>query len=64
MNSETQFVLKLLLSTIPVLVVGVFFKEDVEKLFEGNLLIVGVMLLVTAALLTLSRFLQKTQQNQ
>lgn len=61
MNSETQFVLKLLLSTIPVLVVGVFFKEDVEKLFEGNLLIVGVMLLVTAALLTLSRFLQKTQ---
>ncbi|MGE0077766.1 MAG: undecaprenyl-diphosphate phosphatase [Bacteroidales bacterium] len=58
MNDETKFVLKILLSTIPVLFVGFFLKDEVEKLFEGNLLIVGIMLLVTALLLTLSKYLQ------
>lgn len=59
MNVETQFVLKILLSTIPVLLVGIFLKDEVEKLFDGNLLVVGIMLLVTATLLTLSKYLQR-----
>lgn len=59
MNDETKFVLKILLSTLPVLFVGLFFKDKVETLFEGNLLIVGAMLLVTAILLTLSKYLQR-----
>jgi undecaprenyl-diphosphatase len=36
---------------IPVAFVGVFFREDVESLFSGNLVLVGSALLVTAALL-------------
>ncbi len=59
MNDETKFVIKILLSTIPVLFVGVFLKDEVERLFDGNLLVVGVMLLVTALLLTLSKYLQR-----
>lgn len=59
MNDETKFVIKILLSTIPVLFVGFFLKDEVEKLFDGNLLVVGIMLLVTALLLTLSKYLQR-----
>lgn len=59
MNNETHFIFKILISTIPVLFIGLFFKDQVETLFEGNLLIVGSMLLVTAILLTLSKYLQK-----
>lgn len=59
MNDETKFVLKILLSTIPVLLVGFLLKEEVEKLFDGNLLVVGIMLLFTALLLTLSKYLQR-----
>lgn len=50
-NEETKYVSKILLSMIPVLVVGVFFREDVEALFSGNLVLVGIALLVTATLL-------------
>ena len=50
-NSETTYVAKILASMIPVLIVGIFFKEDVEALFSGNLHLVGAALLVTAALL-------------
>lgn len=50
-NEETRYVSKILVSMIPVLFVGVFFREDVESLFSGNLVLVGSALLVTAALL-------------
>ncbi len=51
-NEETKYVSKILVSMIPVLFVGVFFREDVESLFSGNMVLVGIALLVTAALLT------------
>ena len=41
---------------IPVGIVGVFFKDYVEQVFGSGLLIVGIMLLVTAALLTFSYY--------
>ena len=50
-NEETKYVSKILMSMIPVLVIGVFFRENVESLFSGNLVLVGSALLVTAALL-------------
>lgn len=51
LNSETQFVLKILLSSIPVLIIGLLFEDQIEQLFTGRLLLVGFMLLVTAVLL-------------
>ena len=50
-NEETKYVSRILVSMVPVLVVGVFFREDVESLFSGNLVLVGSALLVTATLL-------------
>jgi len=53
-NEETRMVCKIGVSMIPVGIVGVFFKDQVEALFGSGLLLVGVMLLVTAALLVFS----------
>ena len=50
-NTETKYVSRILLSMIPVLIVGILFKDEVESLFSGNLKLVGGALLVTAALL-------------
>ena len=50
-NAETKYVSRILLSMVPVLIVGILFKDEVESLFSGNLKLVGVALLVTAALL-------------
>lgn len=55
-NESTQFVCKLLISMIPVFVAGVFFKDQIESLFSGNLLLVGSMLLITGGLLLFAHF--------
>ncbi|MGN0232018.1 MAG: undecaprenyl-diphosphate phosphatase [Muribaculaceae bacterium] len=56
MNHETRYVLNILVSMIPVGIVGVFFKDEVEKIFGSGLLIVGIMLLLTASLLAFSYY--------
>ncbi|MEA3504305.1 MAG: undecaprenyl-diphosphate phosphatase [Bacteroidota bacterium] len=55
-NFEMQYIVKIIISMIPVLIVGLFFKEFVEEFFTGNILFVGSMLLVTATLLALTHF--------
>lgn len=55
-NEETQYLLKIALSMLPILVVGLFFKDEVEAMFDRGIHFVGAMLLVTAALLTFSHF--------
>ncbi len=55
-NEEKQYVLKIFISMIPVLIIGMFFKEKVESFFNGNIRFVGSMLLITATLLTFSNY--------
>lgn len=62
-NDEKSYVLKILISMIPVFVVGMFFKDQVESFFGSGLLLVGVCLLITALLLVLSEWLQKRRQS-
>jgi len=50
-NEETIFSLKIVLSMIPAVFVGLYFNDALESLFSGQLLLVGFMLLLTAALL-------------
>ena len=50
-NDETKYITKIVISMAPILVIGLLFEEDLEALFSGNVLLVGAMLLVTAALL-------------
>ena len=58
-NEETRYILKIFVSMIPVAIVGIFFKDEVESFFTGNLVFVGSMLLVTAVLLTFT-YLKKS----
>ena len=62
-NAEKDYVAKILVSMIPVFVVGMFFKDEVESFFGNGLLLVGICLLVTALLLALSEWLQKRRQD-
>ena len=62
MNEETKYALNILVSMIPVGIVGLFFKDKVEEAFGSGLLIVGVMLIVTAVLLTFSYFAKPRQK--
>ena len=50
------YVIKILVSCIPIAIVGFCFKDLVENLFSGNLTIVGICLLATACLLTFAHF--------
>ena len=62
-NEGTSFVCKILLSMIPVGIVGLFFKDYVESIFGSGLLIVGCMLLLTAVLLTFSYYAKPRQKD-
>ncbi len=53
-NEETQFSVKIVLSMIPAVFVGLFFEDEIATLFDGQILLVGAMLLVTAVLLLLA----------
>ena len=62
MNDETKYVVNIIISMIPVGIVGLFFKDYVEEVFGSGLAIVGSMLLVTAALLTFSYYAKPRQK--
>ena len=64
MNEETKYFLNIVVSMIPVGIVGVFFKDYVEDIFGSGLLIVGCMLLLTAALLTFSYYAKPRQKEK
>lgn len=55
-DANFYYVCKILVSCIPVGIVGVLFEKQIEKFFEGNLVVVGICLLVTAALLCFAYF--------
>ena len=62
MNSETRYVMNILISMIPVGIVGLFFKDAVESVFGSGLLIVGCMLLLTSSLLAFSYYAKPRQK--
>ena len=64
MNDETRYVLNIIVSMIPVGIVGVFFKDYVEEVFGSGLFIVGCMLLVTASLLAFSYYAKPRQKEE
>ena len=56
MNTEMKYIINILISMIPIGIVGFFFKDEVERIFGSGLFIVGLMLLVTATLLAFSYY--------
>ena len=62
-NSETKYIFLICISMIPVFIVGVFFKDQVEAIFGNGLTVVGCALLVTAILLAISQFYKHKQKD-
>lgn len=55
-NDETKYTLNIIISMIPVGIVGIFFKDTVEEVFGSGMMIIGLMLLLTSILLTFSYY--------
>ena len=53
-NDETKFSLKIIVSMIPAVIIGLLFEEQLEAFFGGNIAFVGAMLIITAVLLWLA----------
>ena len=62
LNAETKYVLNIIVSMIPVGIVGLFFKDEVEAIFGSGLLVVGCCLLMTSALLIFSYYAKPRQK--
>ena len=56
LNADQRYMLNIVVSMIPIFVVGIFFKDTVESIFGQGLLVVGCCLLVTAGLLAYSYY--------
>ncbi len=59
-NDSKDYIAKIMVSAIPVVIIGLFFKEEVESLFNNNVLLVGFMLLVTGSLLAFTYYAPRT----
>ncbi len=64
MNEETKYFINIVVSMIPVGIVGVFFKDKIESVFGSGLFIVGLMLILTAILLTFSYYAKPRQKQR
>lgn len=62
-NEETAYVSKIIVSMIPVLILGLLFKDYIESFFTGNVLLVGSMLIITSMLL-MSTYLIKSNERK
>ncbi len=60
-TAEQAYVLKIVISMVPVGIVGLFFKDYIEVAFS-SIAVVGVMLLVTAALLAFAYYAKPRQK--
>lgn len=61
-NEEFDFSLKIIVSMMPAVFVGIFFADQIEELFNRQILLVGAMLLITAVVLFVAdRATAKTQ---
>jgi undecaprenyl-diphosphatase len=61
-NEQAQFSVKIILSMIPAAAVGVLLDEQIETFFEGQILLVGFMLLLTGGLLFLADKAKNTEK--
>lgn len=62
-NEESQFSVKIIISMIPAAIIGVLFNDEIEALFERQVLLVGAMLLITGLLLFLADRAKSTEKN-
>jgi len=64
LNEDQRYVLNIVVSMIPIGIVGLCFKDKVEEIFGAGLVVVGVCLLLTAALLAFSYYAKPREKAQ
>ena len=64
LNEGTRYAINIIISMIPVAIVGLLFKDKVEAIFGEGLLVVGICLLVTATLLAFAYFAKPRQREE
>lgn len=62
-NEAFQFSLKIVLSMVPAVLIGMFFNDEIESLFGGALILVGSMLLLTGLLLFIADKAKLSEKN-
>lgn len=62
-NDEMKFSLKIVLSMVPASAVGVLFEDEIESFFNGKILLVGFMLILTGLLLFMADKAKNTVKN-
>ncbi|WP_411893230.1 undecaprenyl-diphosphate phosphatase [Winogradskyella sp. A2] len=62
-NEDMKFISKIAVSMIPATIIGVFFEEELEMLFGGQIALVGFMLIITALLLYLADRAKNTNKS-
>ena len=62
-NEEMLFSLKIILSMIPAAIIGIVYDDAIEALFDGNILLVGSMLVITGILLFMADRAKQTDNN-
>lgn len=62
MNEETTYILKILVSMVPVGIAGFFMKDIVENFFTGNMTVLGIQFIFTALLLVLPYFIKSKER--
>jgi undecaprenyl-diphosphatase len=62
LNDESSYSLKIIISMIPVGIAGILLKDPIESLFNGNLVFIGLMLLVTSGILAAAHFMRKGER--
>lgn len=59
-NEDTQFIVKIMISMLPAGFLGLVFESELEALFGNNIMLVGLMLIITAVLLFMADRAKKT----
>ena len=62
-NNNTKFIIKILFSMIPAILIGLIFEVQLERLFSGEIILVGIMLIITSLLLVLADRAKETNKN-
>lgn len=61
-NDETKYIIKILISMIPVGIAGIFLKDIIEAYFNGNMVSLGIQFFITAILLLIPMFIRTKER--
>jgi len=61
-KNEISFFFKLLVSSFPIVIIGLFFRENIELVFNEFKYLVSIMLVVTGVLLIMTKYFNKEKK--